>query len=292
MQLEQAGPLQLKLLKQTNQYLFNNNQGAFPLVIPNEKTKESRTMNIAIAGIAFLYGILIGSFLNVLIYRIPKHENFTTTRSHCMECGYQLRWYDLVPLFSYLFLRGKCRKCKAPISKQYPLVEFCNGVAYAVILLLCGFNVEGILYCLLFSALLALSVIDFRTYEIPVGFNLFILLLGIIRLATDVDNWLTYIIGFFAISSFIYMIILLTQGRGMGGGDCKLMACAGLLLGWKQIILAFVLGCILGSILHLIRMKCSDEEHVLAFGPYLSAGIMISALFGQQMIDWYLQFLL
>lgn len=248
-------------------------------------------MNFAITTIALLYGLLIGSFLNVLIYRIPKHENFTTTRSHCMSCGYQLRWYDLVPLFSYLFLQGKCRQCKTPISKQYPLVEFTNGVAYAVILLLCGVTVEGILYCFLFSALLSLSVIDFRTYEIPVGFNLFILLLGIIRLATDVENWATYLIGFFAISSFIYLLILVTNGRAMGGGDCKLMACAGLLLGWQQIIVAFFLGCILGSIIHTIRMKYSGEEHVLAFGPYLSAGIMISAIFGQQMITWYMQFL-
>lgn len=249
-------------------------------------------MNLAIASIVFLYGILIGSFLNVLIYRIPKHENFTTTRSHCMTCGYQLRWYDLIPLVSYLMLKGKCRNCNTSIAKQYPLVELGNGVAYVIVFAIYGLSMQTILYCLLCSALLALSMIDLQTFEIPVGLNLFILGLGVIGLALDWRNWPLYVIGFFAISSFIYLIIVMTKGRGMGGGDCKLMACAGLLLGWKLIIVAFFIGCILGSIIHTIRMRWSGEEHVLAFGPYLSAGIMISVLFGQPMIEWYLQFLL
>ncbi|MBP3206045.1 MAG: prepilin peptidase, partial [Lachnospiraceae bacterium] len=124
--------------------------------------------------VIFLYGIVIGSFLNVVIYRVPKKENMVTTRSHCMSCGYQLTWYDLIPLFSWLALGGKCRKCKAKISVQYPLIEGLNGVLYLVIFARYGLSIDSLLYCLLFSALIALSVIDFRTYEIANGFSYFI----------------------------------------------------------------------------------------------------------------------
>ena len=103
--------------------------------------------------VIFLYGIVIGSFLNVLIYRIPKKENIVTTRSHCMNCGYQLKWYDLVPLFSYLVLGGKCRKCKAHISVQYPVIEALNGVLYLLVFWKYGMSVDSLVYCLLFSTL-------------------------------------------------------------------------------------------------------------------------------------------
>lgn len=239
----------------------------------------------------FAYGIVIGSFLNVLIYRIPKHEDIVKTRSHCMSCGYQLKWYDLVPLFSYLALGGRCRKCKAKLSVQYPLIEGLNGAAYCLIFAVRGLSIDSLLYCLLFSTLLALSVIDFRTYEIPLGCNLFILALGLIRVATDVTHWSDYVIGFLAVSVFLYLLYLVTGGRGIGGGDVKLMAVCGLVIGWKLILLAFLLGCVLGSLCHLIRMRISGAGHVLAMGPYLSAGVMIAALWGNIFIEWYLEFL-
>ncbi len=236
----------------------------------------------------FLFGLVIGSFLNVLIYRIPKHEDFVKIRSHCMVCGYQLQWFDLVPLVSWILLGGKCRKCKTRISVQYPIIEALNGILYVAVFLFYGFSIESLLYCLLFSTLIALSVIDFRTYEIPIGFNVFILALGLVRVATDYRNWLTYLIGFLAVSIPLYLIFLFTKGRGIGGGDIKLMAVCGLLLGWKLVVLGFLLGCILGSVIHLIRMKVSKVEHVLAMGPYLSLGIMIATLWGNQLISWYL----
>ena len=241
--------------------------------------------------IIFLYGIVIGSFLNVCIYRIPLGQSLSKERSHCMSCGYQLRWFDLVPLFSWLALGGKCRKCKAPISPQYPIIEGVNGVLYLLIFVVNGFNLVSVLYCLMASALLALSVIDFRTFEIPFGFNVFIAGLGVIRLCTDLSNWTNYVIGFFAVSAVLELLLILSKGRAIGGGDVKLMAAAGLLLGWKLIILAFFIGCILGSVIHIIRMKVSHAEHVLAMGPYLSAGVLISALWGTQFINWYFGFL-
>ena len=239
----------------------------------------------------FLYGIVIGSFLNVCIYRIPLGESIAKERSHCMTCGYQLRWYDLVPLFSWLALRGKCRKCKTPISPQYPIIEGINGVLYVLIFAVNGFNLVSGLYCLMASALLALSVIDFRTYEIPFGFNVFIGVLGLIRVISDMGNWSEYALGFVAVSVVLALLLIISKGRAIGGGDVKLMAAAGLLVGWKLIILAFFIGCILGSVIHIIRMKVSQAEHVLAMGPYLSAGILISALWGTQFINWYFGFL-
>ncbi len=246
------------------------------------------SLKILLYIIVFLYGIIIGSFVNVCICRIPKKESIVKVRSHCESCGYQLKWYDLVPLFSYLCLGGKCRKCRAKISVQHPIIEVLNGFLYILVLSVCGLSIESLLYCLAGSALLALSVIDFRTYEIPVGFNIFIGALGIVRVITDYTNWSLYLIGFVAVSAFLYVLYIISKGRAIGGGDIKLMAVCGLLLGWKLIILAFFIGCIMGSVIHVIRMKVSGEEHVLAMGPYLSMGVMTAALWGNTFLNWYL----
>lgn len=251
-------------------------------------TTESWIFEMIIYVVIFLYGIVIGSFLNVCILRIPLKESIAKRRSHCMHCGYQLKWYDLVPLFSYIFLGGKCRKCKEHISLQYPLVEALNGVLYVLIFLVNGWSIDSVIYCLLGSALIVLSVIDFRTYEIPFGINLFILALGLIHLIFHLGDWVDYGIGLLAVSTFLEIIFWITKGAAIGGGDVKLMGAAGLLLGWKLSIVAFLTGCILGSVIHLIRMKVSGAERVLAMGPYLAAGIMLAALWGNEFLSWYL----
>lgn len=242
--------------------------------------------------IIFLFGIVIGSFLNVCIFRIPKKEDIVKTSSHCMSCGYHLKWYDMIPVFSFLALRGKCRKCGAKLSVQYPLIEAANGILYVCIVWTGGLSVDSLLYCLLASALLVLSVIDFRTYEIPFGINLFILALGLVRAATDFSNILTYLAGLLSVSIVLAILYYATGGKAIGGGDVKLMAACGLLLGWKLIIMAFLLGCVLGAVIHVIRMKVSGEGRVLAMGPYLSMGVMIAALWGERMINWYFSRLL
>lgn len=240
----------------------------------------------------FLFGIVIGSFVNVCIYRIPLKENIVSERSHCMSCGAKLKWYELIPLFSFLLQGGRCRSCKASISVQYPLIEAANGILYVIIFAVKGFGMETLLLCLMASALLTLSVIDLRTYEIPFGINLFILALGLIRVALDYRNWASYVIGFFAVSIFLEIIVLASKGRAMGGGDVKLTAVCGLFLGWKLIILAFLTGCVLGAVIHSIRMRVSKESHILAMGPYLSMGILLAALFGDAWIGWYIGLLL
>lgn len=236
----------------------------------------------------FLFGIVIGSFLNVCIYRIPKGEDIVKVNSHCMTCGYQLKWYDLIPIFSYIFLGGRCRKCNTKLSCQYPIIEAVNGFVYVLIFAVNGLNVESGIYALMASALLVLSVIDFRTYEIPFGINIFIFVLAAIHMMLDFKHWSSYVIGFFSVSTFLYLLYLCSQGKAIGGGDIKLMAATGMMLGWKKILLAFVLGCILGSVIHLLRMKISKAEHMLAMGPYLALGVMIAALWGDSLIRMYM----
>ncbi len=255
-----------------------------------------------IYGMVFLYGIVIGSFLNVCILRIPDEDSVVTGRSHCMNCNSQLKWYELVPVFSYIFLLGKCRSCKSRISIQYPIIEALNGIFYVLVFYFFGWKgtytiLMNVIYCLVISALIVLSVIDFRTNIIPVGINIFIMIMGMAAALLEyfwfgrsTDIMLNHAIGFFAVSVFLLLIFYSTKGRGIGGGDIKLMAGAGLLLGWGLILLAFFIACVLAGVIHPIRMRLNHLSRVLAFGPYLSIGIVISIFFGKQLIDWYLQF--
>ncbi len=261
----------------------------------------------------FIFGLLIGSFLNVCIYRIPKKENITTTRSHCLSCGNVIRWYDLIPVISFLLLRGRCRDCGAKLSIQYPVIEILNGIMYCICYTVLGLSIKSVLTMALISALIVIAVIDWRTYEIPFGLNVFIAVLGVLATAADLAkscgmwdyslevnsakgsffSWQTmtvgdHLIGAVSVSGFLLLLYLVTKGRGIGGGDIKLMAAAGLFLGWKSCILAFVTGCIVGSVIHLIRMKVSDEDHVLAFGPYLAFGIFVASLWGERIVNAYL----
>ena len=256
---------------------------------------------IIVYSIVLIYGIIIGSFLNVCIFRIPEDSSIVVGRSHCMHCNNQLKWYELIPVLSYIFLLGRCRKCKSRISIQYPLIEALNGVFYVLVFYLYGWDsLKAILissaYCLVISALIVLSVIDFRTNIIPVGINIFIAIVGLFIVLVqyfwfgkNTDVVLNHTIGIFAVSLFLLLIFYASHGRGIGGGDIKLMAAAGLVLGWELIILAFFIGCVLAAIIHPIRMKISHLNRVLAFGPYLSVGIVVALLFGKQMLDWYLQ---
>lgn len=239
--------------------------------------------------IIFTFGAVIGSFLNVCIYRIPERQNLTTERSHCMSCGNVLKWYELIPIVSYVLQRGRCRHCGAGISIQYPLVEALNGLLYVWIVIRRGQTPESALFALGASALIVLSVIDWRTYEIPFGCNLILGGLGFVRLLLDLGHWQDYVIGFFAVSLLFWIIWLLSKGTAMGGGDIKLMAAAGLLLGWQGILIALGIGSIAGAVLHSILMKWKKKDRVLAFGPYLAFGILCAMLYGEQIIGWYLR---
>ena len=245
-------------------------------------------MDPLIITLLFLLGTCVGSFLNVLIYRIPKGEEFVKTPSHCMTCGHPLKWYELVPVVSWLAQGGKCRACGVKLSAQYPIVEAVNGTMW----LLTGILFRGdwltvALYCILFSMLLVLSVIDWREFIIPNGINLVIFLLGVVRLVTDLQNWLLYLIGMVSVGLVFLLLHVATGGNGLGMGDVKLVAAAGLLLGWPKMILAILVGSLSGALIHSARMK-RGAGRKLAFGPYLAAGIWLAALVGQPLIDAYL----
>lgn len=239
---------------------------------------------------AFVFGTVIGSFLNVCIYRIPKGEEVVRTPSHCPNCGTVLKWYELIPVVSFLLQKGRCRSCKERISPQYPMVESVNGFFYLWILHRTGYGLLGILYCLCVSALIVIAVIDWRTFEIPPGCNLFIGGLGAARLLLDFSGWREQVIGLFAVSGLFLLVYLITKGRGIGGGDIKLMAAAGFLIGWQKILLALAIGSIAGSIIHITLMKLKNKNHILAFGPYLAFGIFCAMLYGDELIGWYLRF--
>ena len=235
-----------------------------------------------------LLGLCVGSFCNVLIFRLPKGEEFVKTPSHCMACGHRLRWFELVPVVSWLAQGGKCRACGVKLSAQYPIVEALNGGAWLLAAwLFRGDMVRAALYAALFSLLTVVAVIDWRTFEIPNGLNLAIFLLGVVQLVADRRNWSLYLIGMCSVSLLFLLLWFITRGNGLGMGDVKLMAAAGLLLGWPRILLAMILGSVSGALIHTLRMR-RGAGRKLAFGPYLSAGIWVAALFGERLIGAYL----
>lgn len=229
----------------------------------------------------FLLGSIIGSFLNVCILRIPAGKSIVTGPSHCPKCGRRLKWYELIPIFSFLALGGRCKGCKTRISVQYPLVETANGILWVIAFWRFGLSPEAPAGALLASALLTLSVIDERTREIPPGINIFIAVLALVATALDFDNWSLHLIGLFTVSLPLALIFFISRGRALGGGDVKLMAVCGLYLGWAGALGAFFLGCLLGAVIHLCRMKFGRGDHVLALGPYLSAGVFIVLIWGE-----------
>lgn len=246
--------------------------------------------------IVFLYGITIGSFLNVCIYRIPKKESVVTVGSHCMSCNHKLSWVDLFPLFSWLLLRGRCRYCGGKISTQYPLVEAFNGIMYVLIFACTGWNMDGVCYCIMASALLVISVIDFRTMKIPVALEVAILVSGLGHLVLHLDDWAYYVIGFIAVGLFLLLCALVfravTGKSGLGLGDVELMACAGLCIGWAHGLLAILIGCLVAILIEGIRIVATKKKGKFAFGPYLSVGIMFALFFGDTLYAWYIQMLM
>lgn len=246
--------------------------------------------------IVFLYGIVIGSFLNVCIYRLPKGESVVTVGSHCMKCNHRLKWYDLFPLFSWLFLKGKCRYCGKKISVQYPLIEAFNGCLYVLVFSVNGWNVDSVLWCVMTSALLVIAVIDYRTMLIPGSMDAVILCIGVIHLALHWDNWTYYVIGFFSVSLFLLLCALLfrkvTGKSGLGVGDMELMACAGLCVGWGHALLALVLASVLGSLIQGVVMAVTQKGGKFALGPYLAVGIFLVILWGDAFLQWYMNWII
>lgn len=237
----------------------------------------------------FVFGICIGSFLNVVIWRVPNKLSFVTGRSFCPKCNEQIKSYDLIPIFSFLFLGGKCRNCHSKISFRYPLIEFIVGILYVFSFYVLGFTLSAILVCALVSILVCVTMVDFDTMEIPDGFNLMLIIPAIAAIFVFPEVSITArIIGLFAVSLPMFLIAWLTGG--FGGGDIKLIAVCGFLLGWQNVLVATFIALVLGAIVgvYLKATHKIEKNQPIPFGPYLCAGIYIAILFGNLLVDSYL----
>ena len=242
--------------------------------------------------VATLLGVCIGSYSNVVIFRYGTDESPNKGRSHCMSCGHKLAWYDNVPLFSYLFLKGRCRYCKEKISIQYPLVEMLNGLLYFASFSYFGFTVDGLLYALLSTMCLVISIVDERTYKIPKQFTNIVAMLGVTKVVANIvanETIVPNLVGMVSISSVLFLLYFLSAGKAMGMGDVRMMFGCGLIVGFPNILVGFLLGCVLVCVVHLARMKFGNCSNKLSFGPYLAIGVLLSAYIGTPLVDWYLK---
>lgn len=178
------------------------------------------------------------------------------------------------------------------LKKQfYIIITVGIGVGYVITSILEKDTITAILNCAFITCIIGVIVVDWLTYEIPFALNVCIFIIGLIRLGLDFHNWSLYIIGFFAVSGILFILFQVSHGTWIGGGDVKLMAVAGLFLGWKLILVAFVSGCVVGSVIHLLIMAISKGGRMLAFGPYLSLGMLFAMVWGNQLASWYLSLL-
>lgn len=251
--------------------------------------------------IVFIFGACIGSFLNVVIFRLPKHESLIKRSSHCMTCGAKIRPCDLVPIFSWIFLRGKCHSCGEKISGRYPLVETLNGLLYLLTFYVLDINAESIITCVLMSLLIVVGFMDWDTMEIDeiiVGM-IFILAVPLAFFTDSVELKHRFIgalcisVPFFIIGEISRLVIRKRRNedyRGIELGDTLLMFAAGAVLGTHAVIVSAFIGIILCAAVGLIR-KLISKDSLIPFGPFLSIGIAVGALWGSDIAHWYINLL-
>ena len=253
---------------------------------------------IMFLSIVFLFGICIGSFLNVVILRLPRHESLIKRSSHCMTCGAKIRPIDLIPVFSWIFLRGKCHSCGEKISVRYPVVESLNGLLYVLTFIVLDINAKAIITCVLASLLIVIAFMDWDTQEIDLIIVGIIFVLAIpAAIFTDDVELKHRIIGALVVSVPFFIIGEVSRPiikkkfeedfRAIELGDTILMFAAGALLGTKAIIISAFIGIITAAIGGLIT-KIMTKDSKFAFGPYLSIGIMFGILWGTKLVDWYI----
>ncbi len=254
--------------------------------------------------IIFLFGLIAGSFLNVCIYRIPRGLSIIIPSSRCPSCNTPIKPWDNVPIVSYIFLGGKCRYCKARISFRYPLVEFLNAVLYLMAFWRFGVGLHTVVYCIFSSALIVITFVDLDFQIIPDRITLagipFGFLAGSFLLPDPFARHLLLgmkasLIGLASGFGLFYLVALagsaIFKKEALGGGDIKMMAMVGALMGWKTVILTTFLGSLTGSIFGITLMvfKGKNRTTKLAFGPFLALGAIITLFFGQEISSWYLR---
>lgn len=243
----------------------------------------------------FLLGTIIGSFLNVCIHRIPKKESIVFPGSYCPSCSTPLKWYDLIPVLSFLFLKGKCRCCGERISPKYPTVELINGIIFVMLFSKIGFNLDFIFHTFLFSLFIIISFIDLDYQIIPNTMVLFILLVSIVYkilnfLLYNVPSNLVNSLMGLGISGLIFFIIFVVSKGGMGGGDVKLIGVLGFILGIPKIFINIFLSFLAGGIISvlLLAFKIKGRKDPIPFGPFIILGFIITLFWGDKIVNWYL----
>lgn len=245
-----------------------------------------------------ILGLIVGSFANVCIYRLPRQINIVYPASACVSCGKPIRFYDNIPFVSYLILRGRCRHCNEPISLRYPLVELLNTALYLLAYLRFGFDYSLLAIMPFLTALLVITFIDLEFQIIPDSITLPGILIGMIFAVflfpdpfeelqkTGLTNSL---IGLFVGGGLFFLIAVLSRG-GMGGGDIKMMAMIGALMGWKAVLLTTMIGSLAGSVvgIGLMIIKGKDRKTKIPFGPFLALGAVMTLFYGRAIMVWYL----
>ena len=244
---------------------------------------------------SLLIGMVVGSFLNVCICRMPKNESVVTPPSHCPQCSYQIRWYDNIPVLSYLFLRGRCRGCGVRISLQYPLVELINGVLTLLLYLRFGPTVAFAVLFLFCSSLVVITFIDIEHQIIPDEISLSGIVIGfILSFFIKGHSWTNSLLGILLGGGSLLLVAygyqLLTGKDGMGGGDIKLLAMMGAFLGWKAIPFIIFASSLVGSIVgvSIMLLQKKDSKLAIPFGPYLAFGAILYIFYGRPLISWYM----
>ncbi len=244
--------------------------------------------------VVFILGLLIGSFINVCIYRLPRKESIVFPPSNCPSCKQPIQFYDNIPLLSFLFLRGRCRSCRTPISWRYPLVELIHGMGYLFILHQFGLSFAALIYALFFSALMVVTFIDLSHQIVPDVITLPGMVLGLLAASTVLPPGpINSLIGLFLGGGLFYFVAILSvtllKKEGMGGGDIKLIAMIGAFLGWKGMLLTIFLAALSGSISGLFLVLCRGRSRAepIPFGPFLALGAMVSLFWGPEILHWY-----
>ena len=241
--------------------------------------------------VAILLGGVIGSFLNVVIVRLPRNESLVTPRSRCPACGTQLHWFDNIPVLSFLVLRGRCRECATAISWQYPIVEAGMAVLFALAAWQSTSLPDLVIAWLFLSALVAIAAIDLEHQIIPDRITLPGIAVGFVTsfLGTRV-SWLDSLLGILAGGGILFAVIVVSGG-GMGGGDMKLGAMTGALLGYKLALLALFLAVVLGGAvaLTLLSTGIRRRKDPIPFGPFLAVASAVAMLWGEACVAWYVR---
>ena len=246
----------------------------------------------------FIFGLCIGSFLNVCIYRLPASKSIVHPRSMCSNCGTLIAAYDNVPVLSYIWLKGRCRHCRIKISMRYPIVELLGGLFALGTYLKFGLTIEALVYYLFCAALLVVTFIDLdhriipnviTLPGIPIGFAAGFALPTI----TYKESLLGILIGGGSLFLVAWIYSLITKKEGMGGGDIKLLAMMGAIVGWQGVFFTIFLASLVGTLAGLAVMLQSRKGMKLAvpFGPFLSIGSITYIFFGTPLIAWYFNLL-